>query len=252
MRHPANPALLAVALAAALAAAASEPADPQAAARERMVAGQVEARGIRDARVLAAMRSVPRHELVPAGERDRAYADRPLPIGHGQTISQPYIVALMTELARVEPGDAVLEVGTGSGYQAAVLAACGAKVWTIEIVDPLAKRAARDLARLGYANVTVKSGDGYAGWPEHAPFDAVIVTAAAPRVPEALLAQLRVGGRLVIPVGPEGELQTLQVHERTETDYTVSEIAPVRFVPMTGDIHDPALNENEAPTPDLK
>jgi protein-L-isoaspartate(D-aspartate) O-methyltransferase len=194
--------------------------------------------------VLAAMRAVPRHELVPADQRGRAYADRPLPIGHGQTISQPYIVALMTELARAGPDDVVLEVGTGSGYQAAVLAACGARVYSIEIVDPLAKRAARDLARLGYEGVTVKSGDGYAGWPEHAPFDAILVTAAAPRVPEALLAQLKVGGRLVIPVGETGALQRLEVHERTESGWTVHDVAPVRFVPMTGNVGRPSPGQS--------
>jgi protein-L-isoaspartate(D-aspartate) O-methyltransferase len=230
--------VLAVTLCAASPAAGKEPADPQAVAREKMVAEQIEARGISDARVLAAMRAVPRHELVPADQRGRAYDDRPLPIGHDQTISQPYIVALMTELARVEPGDVVLEVGTGSGYQAAVLAECGARVFTIEIVDALAKRAARDLARLGYASVTVKSGDGYAGWPAHAPFDAVVVTAAAPRVPDALLAQIRTGGRLVIPVGETGALQRLEVHERSDSGWTVHEVAPVRFVPMTGKVRE--------------
>jgi protein-L-isoaspartate(D-aspartate) O-methyltransferase len=217
----------------AVAAAAENP-DPFRAARERMVGEQIEARGVADAAVLAAMRSVPRHEFVPPEERARAYEDRALPIGLGQTISQPYVVALMIALAELQKGARVLEVGTGSGYQAAVLAACGAEVWTIEIVDPLARRAGSDLARLGYGAVHVRSGDGYRGWPEVAPFDAIFVTAAAPRVPEALLAQLRVGGRLVIPVGESGELQSLQVHERTETGFTVHDVAPVRFVPMTG------------------
>lgn len=218
------------------ATAIAEPAvDRFAAARERMVAEQIEARGIDDPRVLAALRSVPRHELVPQDARDGAYEDTPLPIGHGQTISQPYIVALMTALARVAPGSRVLEVGTGSGYQAAVLAACGAEVWSIEIVDALAKRAAADLARLGYARVHVRSGDGYQGWPEHAPFDAILVTAAPPAVPEPLLAQLRVGGRLIVPVGESGSMQSLEVHERTETGVTVERVAPVRFVPMTGE-----------------
>jgi protein-L-isoaspartate(D-aspartate) O-methyltransferase len=142
----------------------------------------------------------------------------------------------MTELAGVDEGDKVLEVGTGSGYQAAVLAACGARVWTIEIVDPLARRAARDLARLGYGSVQVRSGDGYRGWPEAAPFDAILVTAAAPRVPETLLAQLAVGGKLVIPVGESGSLQQLQVHERREDGVAVHTVAPVRFVPMTGEV----------------
>jgi protein-L-isoaspartate(D-aspartate) O-methyltransferase len=200
-----------------------------------MVVEQLEARDITDARVLTAMRSVPRHELVPADRRDEAYEDTPVPIGHGQTISQPYIVALMTQLARVGPGDRVLEVGTGSGYQAAVLAACGAEVWTIEIVDALAKRATHDLARLGFDRVHVRSGDGYRGWPEHAPFDAVVVTAAPPSVPAPLLEQLRVGGRLVIPVGEVGAVQSLEVHRRTETGITVERVTLVRFVPMTGE-----------------
>lgn len=210
--------------------------DDFAARRARMVEEQIATRGITAPAVLAAMRSVPRHEFVPAGERPRAYEDRPLPIGEGQTISQPYIVALMSELAAPVPGSKVLEVGTGSGYQAAVLAACGAEVWSIEIVEALAARAARDLARLGFDRVHVRSGDGYRGWPEVAPFDAILVTAAAPRVPEALLAQLRVGGRLVIPVGETGAMQSLEVHERGEEGFTVRRVAPVRFVPMTGEI----------------
>jgi protein-L-isoaspartate(D-aspartate) O-methyltransferase len=218
-----------------VAAIAEADVDRFAAERERMVVEQIEARGVRDARVLAAMRKVPRHELVPAGERDRAYDDRPLPIGHGQTISQPYIVALMTELARAGPGDRVLEVGTGSGYQAAVLAETGAEVWSIEIVEPLAKRAAADLARLGFERVHVKAGDGYRGWPEHAPFDAILVTAAPPEVPEPLLEQLAAGGRLVIPVGERGELQWLEVHERNGTEMRIERVTPVRFVPMTGE-----------------
>jgi protein-L-isoaspartate(D-aspartate) O-methyltransferase len=206
--------------------------------RRRMVDEQIEAREIVDPRVLAAMRQVPRHEFVPAAERAHAYDDRPLPIGEGQTISQPYIVALMTQLAAVGPGAKVLEVGTGSGYQAAVLAACGAEVYSIEIVDALAKRAQHDLARLGIAKVHVRSGDGYRGWPEVAPFDAILVTAAAPRVPPALLEQLRVGGRLVIPVGETGHEQSLQVHVRTETGVEVHDVVPVRFVPMTGRVRE--------------
>ncbi|MCX5739186.1 MAG: protein-L-isoaspartate(D-aspartate) O-methyltransferase [Proteobacteria bacterium] len=198
--------------------------------RRRMVDDQIEAREIADPRVLAAMRKVPRHEFVPAAERAHAYEDRPLPIGEGQTISQPYIVALMTQLAAVGPGSKVLEVGTGSGYQAAVLA----EVYSIEIVDALAKRAQHDLARLGIENVRVRSGDGYRGWPEAAPFDAIVVTAAAPQVPPALLSQLRIGGRLVIPVGETWQEQTLQVHTRTETGFDVHDVVPVRFVPMTG------------------
>ena len=228
---------LALALLIALAVVAHAGADDDrfTAARERMVAEQIAARGIEDPRVLAAMRSVPRHAFVPAEHRDRAYEDFPVGIGHGQTISQPYVVALMTTLARVGPGDRVLEVGTGSGYQAAVLAACGAEVWTIEIVPELAERARRDLARLGYDRVHVRTGDGYRGWPDQAPFDAVLVTAAPPSVPRPLLDQLAPNGRLVIPVGEAGDVQSLEVHVRTEHGVEVEEIAPVRFVPMTGE-----------------
>jgi protein-L-isoaspartate(D-aspartate) O-methyltransferase len=226
------PLLLAVSLVLASPVAAQE--DPFAAERQRMVAEQLEARGIADRRVLEAMRRVPRHEFVPAAERARAYQDRALGIAHGQTISQPYIVAAMSELARVGPGARVLEVGTGSGYQAAVLAEMGAEVWSIEIVEPLAREAGATLARLGYAKVHVRAGDGYRGWPAAAPFDAVLVTAAAPRVPPALIEQLRVGGRLVIPVGEQE--QELQVHVRTEHGSEVQRVFPVRFVPMTGEV----------------
>lgn len=207
--------------------------------RRRMVDEQIEARDIDDTCVLTALRQVPRHEFVPDSERAHAYEDRPLPIGDGQTISQPYIVALMTQLAAVGPGAKVLEVGTGSGYQAAVLAACGAQVYTIEIVDALAQRARHDLARLGIANVQVRSGDGYRGWPEAAPFDAILVTAAAPRIPPALMEQLRIGGRLVIPVGETGDSQTLQLHTRTPHGVDVRDVVPVRFVPMTGTVRQP-------------
>jgi protein-L-isoaspartate(D-aspartate) O-methyltransferase len=200
--------------------------------RAAMVADQIAARDVRDPAVLRAMRTVPRHELVPEGVRPEAYNDHPLPIGAGQTISQPYIVALMTELARVRPGDRVLEVGTGSGYQAAVLAEMGATVFTIEIVDALATRAAADLARLGYDTVHVRAGDGYLGWPEEAPFDAIIVTAAPPRVPPPLREQLKVSGRLVIPVGDT--FQELRVITRTARGFREQAVIPVRFVPMTG------------------
>ena len=185
-------------------------------------------------RVAAAMAKVPRHEFVPDGERRNAYANRPLPIGLGQTISQPYIVALMTELMEVKPGDRVLEVGTGSGYQAAVLAELAGAVYTIEVVEPLAREAAERLGRLGYRNVTAKVGDGYRGWPEHAPFDAIMVTAAPREVPQPLLDQLKPGGRLVVPVGGQIMGQTLLVIEkRPDGSISRRSILAVRFVPLT-------------------
>jgi protein-L-isoaspartate(D-aspartate) O-methyltransferase len=210
---------------------AHEPA-PRADERERMVEAQLEARDIVDPRVLAAMRSVPRHEFVPAELAELAYHDAPLPIGHDVTISQPYIVALMTQLAHVEPGDRVLDVGTGSGYQAAVLAAMGAEVYGIEILEPLATDAAARLARLGYA-VSIRAGDGWSGWPEHAPFAAILVAAAPPEIPTALTEQLAVGGRLVLPVG-ERWRQELVVVTRTTKGLRRERVIPVAFVPMTG------------------
>lgn len=202
--------------------------------RERMVEIQIQDRGITNAAVLAALRKVPRHEFVPEIQRSQAYADHPLPIGHGQTISQPYIVALMSELAQVQKGDRVLEVGTGSGYQAAILAELGAEVYSIEIIQPLARSAAERLKQLGYGKVVVKAGDGYLGWKEHAPFDAILVTAAAEPVPPPLIEQLRPGGRLVIPVGREGEMQQLMVLEKDAAGKVRSRnIAPVVFVPLT-------------------
>ncbi len=203
-------------------------------ARNEMVSTQLEARGIRDEAVLRAMRRVPRHEFVPARWQASAYQDRPLPIGHRQTISQPYVVAAMSESAQLGPGSRVLEVGTGSGYQAAVLREMGALVYTIEIIEPLAQQAAVTLQRLGYDGIEVRHGDGYRGWPEAAPFDAVIVTAAAPEVPRPLLEQLAPGGRLVIPVGSWE--QHLEVHTRTPTGFERKTIFPVRFVPMTGEV----------------
>ncbi len=213
--------------------------DPSRALREHMVERQLAGRGIDDARVLAAMARVPRHRFVPADAASQAYLDQPLPIGHDQTISQPYIVALMTQLARVGPEDRVLEVGTGSGYQAAVLGEIAGAVYTIEIVAPLAGQAARVLEELGYARVRVRTGDGYAGWPEHAPYDAILVTAAPERVPAPLLAQLRPGGRLVIPVGPVHAVQELRVIEK-QADGRLREraVTPVRFVPLTGEAAD--------------
>jgi protein-L-isoaspartate(D-aspartate) O-methyltransferase len=191
------------ALIALLLLAAPEVEAPETAARNRMVEEQIAARGIQDPRLLRAMRKVPRHALVPKDVRAQAYADWPVPIGEGQTISQPYIVAYMTEQLALKGGERVLEVGTGSGYQAAVLAELAAEVYTIEIVPALGKRAAGDLARLGYKNITVRVGDGYRGWPEKAPFDAILVTAAPPEVPAPLLEQLKPGGRLVLPVGED-------------------------------------------------
>jgi protein-L-isoaspartate(D-aspartate) O-methyltransferase len=184
-------------------------------------------------RTLEAVSSVDRAQFVPDELQSRAYDDSPLPIGHGQTISQPYIVALMTELAQVEPGDKVLEVGTGSGYQAAILGKLAGKVFTVEIVDSLAKQAKERLRKLGFGNVTVRSGDGYAGWSEEAPFDAIVVTAAPEKTPPPLIEQLKPGGRLVIPIGKG--LQELVVMEKSATGRMAQKaVLPVRFVPFTG------------------
>ena len=196
-----------------------------------MVQQQLKARGIKDERVLAAMTRVPREEFVPADERGEAYEDGPLPIGHGQTRSQPYIVAFMTEQLRPKPNDRVLEIGTGSGYQAAILAGLVAEVYSIEIIGPLAKDAQATLQRLGYKNVHVKVGDGYKGWPEAAPFDAIIVTCAPDKVPQPLVDQLKDGGRMVIPVG-ERFAQQLYLLEKKNGQMKESVILPVRFVPM--------------------
>ncbi|MGY1408574.1 protein-L-isoaspartate(D-aspartate) O-methyltransferase [Luteimonas sp. A611] len=220
----------------AAACAGQDPPAGDAALRQQMVEQQLAPRGIDDARVLEAMRNVPRHRFVPDAVAPDAYDDGPLSIGYGQTISQPYIVALMTQLARPAPGDRVLEVGTGSGYQAAVLAGLVEHVYSIEIVAPLAQHAAGLLGELGYDNVTVKAGDGYAGWPEHAPFDAIVVTAAPERIPAPLLEQLRPGGRLVIPVGPVHATQQLRVVEKdAQGRLHERHITPVRFVPLTGE-----------------
>jgi protein-L-isoaspartate(D-aspartate) O-methyltransferase len=201
-------------------------------AREEMVESQIAARGVKDERTLAAMRRVPRHLFVPEGYAREAYDDHPLPIGHGQTISQPYIVAFMTEALHLSGGETVLEVGTGSGYQSAVLSGLVAKVYSVEIVEPLAREAAERLKRLGYDNVEVRAGDGYRGWPEAAPFDAIVVTAAAPRVPEPLKQQLRDGGRLLLPIGDEW--QELVLVKRRGDAFEQTQVLPVRFVPMTG------------------
>jgi protein-L-isoaspartate(D-aspartate) O-methyltransferase len=201
--------------------------------RQAMVKQQLQKRGIRDPSVLAAMSKVPRHRFVPTPLRGLAYSDGPLPIGEGQTISQPYIVALMTEQIQPAKTMRVLEIGTGSGYQAAVLSECVAEVYTIEVMPELGRGATNLLRELGHRNVHVKIGDGYVGWPEHAPFDAILLTAAPPRrIPRPLLDQLKMGGRLVAPVG--GEEQDLVRITRTEKGYDRQVIAPVRFVPMTG------------------
>jgi protein-L-isoaspartate(D-aspartate) O-methyltransferase len=199
--------------------------------RRQMVETQIRARGVKDARVLAAMEKVPRHRFMRESDIEYAYADSPVSIGLGQTISQPYIVAFMTEALRIKPTDKVLEIGTGSGYQAAVLGEVAREVYTIEIVPELAERSSKVLKELGYANVHVRAGDGYAGWPEHAPFDAVIVTAAPDHVPQPLVDQLKIDGRLVIPVG-RGE-QDLLVYTRTKDGLREEDRLPVRFVPLT-------------------
>jgi protein-L-isoaspartate(D-aspartate) O-methyltransferase len=204
-----------------------------AAARERLVTEDLVPQGIHDSLTLEAMRTVPRHEFVPEEQRPRAYDDTPLSIGHGQTISQPAVVAFMTQAVRPRPGLRVLEVGTGSGYQAAVLAATGARVWTIEIFRALADQARSRLARLGYRDVRVRHGDGYAGWPEAAPFDAVVVTAGADSIPPALIEQLGPGGRLIMPVGDPYVDQQLVLLEKDSAGRIASRsLLPVRFVPL--------------------
>ena len=203
-------------------------------ARQRMVERDLRGEGIRDERVLAAMAAVPRHEFVPARLRAEAYADRPLPIGSGQTISQPYVVALMTEKLRVGPGQKVLEIGTGSGYQAAVLAQLGCEVHSIEIVPELAEIARLRLDTLGF-RVHVRSGDGFFGWPEAAPFDAVIITAASPELPPKLVEQMKDGGRIILPLGGS-DSQTLVLGTKTASGVDIEKIGGVAFVPMTGEI----------------
>jgi protein-L-isoaspartate(D-aspartate) O-methyltransferase len=201
-----------------------------------MVDKQIQDRGITDARVLAAMRTVPRHEFVPQSSRSRAYADYPLPIGEGQTISQPYIVALMTELMELSRSDVVLEIGTGSGYQAAILSQICREVFTVEIKEGLYKRTSRLLEKIGYQNISTRHGDGYFGWEEEAPFQAIMVTAAVDHIPPPLLAQLADGGRLVLPLGnPYGMSgQMLVVVKRRGQEFLVRQILAVRFVPLTG------------------
>ena len=204
-------------------------------ARQRMVDYQIRGRGVSNEAVLNAMLTVPRHEFVPEEFLNQAYADHPLPIGYGQTISQPYIVALMTELLEIEPGDKVLEIGTGSGYQAAILAQLTDQVYTVEIIEELATQAAARLQRLGYTQVHVLNADGYYGWEENAPFDAIIVTCAPDHVPQPLVKQLKDGGRMVIPVGPPGGYQSLWLIVRQGDDVKMTNEGGVAFVPLTGE-----------------
>jgi len=206
--------------------------DDFAALRDAMVRSQIERRGVRQASVLEAMARVPRHRFVPEKIAARAYEDRPLSIGHGQTISQPYIVGLMTELLAIDGHERVLEIGTGSGYQAAILAEVAAQVYTIEILEPLAEAARKLLSEMAYDNVEVRHGDGYVGWPEEAPFDCIILTAAPPEIPQPLLDQLAPGGRLVAPVGDLN--QDLVLVTKEADGVTRTSILSVRFVPMTG------------------
>jgi protein-L-isoaspartate(D-aspartate) O-methyltransferase len=201
--------------------------------RERMVESQIKARGVKDPRVLSALLKVERHRFVPEKYLDSAYSDQPLPIGEGQTISQPYIVALMSELLELKGNEKVLEIGTGSGYQAAILAELAKEVYTIEIIEPLASGAREKLSELGYQNVTVKAGDGYSGWPEAAPFDAIIVTAAPDQIPKPLIEQLKEGGRMVLPVGTH--TQELKKIIKRSGKMETTDVIPVLFVPMTGE-----------------
>ena len=235
--------LSALGLVAALAGGGAEAQDAYARERDALLkeieamardTGAETGRAVFSARVMAAMAKVPRHRFVPASYGALAYANRPLPIGHGQTISQPYIVALMTELLDTKAGDRVLEIGTGSGYQAAVLAELTHQVYSIEIIEAVGRRAAALLQQLGYKNISTRIGDGYNGWPEHAPFDSIIVTAAAPQVPPALVAQLKPGGRMVIPVGAESEVQFLHIMvKQPDGSISTRRSLPVRFVPLT-------------------
>ena len=208
--------------------------------RQRMVARQIQARGVKDPNVLKAMQTVPRHAFVRFLEQRYAYADSPLPIGFDQTISQPYIVAFMTEALQLKPNSRVLEIGTGSGYQAAVCAEIAEKVYTIEIVEGLAKRAKKDLEELGYSNIFTRFGDGFFGWKEEAPFDAIIGTAAAGRIPEPLIEQIKPGGRMILPYGSQGGFQYLVVVTKDKEGKIRKEnVMPVRFVPMTGEVMKP-------------
>ena len=213
--------------------------DAQTKSREAMVRNQLAAAGISDPQVLQVMGEVPRHEFVPMALRAYAYVDGPLPIGHGQTISQPFIVAFMTQALQLTKEETVLEVGTGSGYQAAILGKLAKEVYTIEIVPPLAESSTELLAKLGFNNVHVRLGDGYLGWPEKAPFDAIIVTCAPDHVPEPLVSQLKEGGRLIVPVGVAGGIQQLVLLRKKEGNIVRENMLDVRFVPMTGEGYKP-------------
>lgn len=214
--------------------------------RAEMVFWQIKARDVNDPNVLKAMRIVPRHAFVPDERQSLAYADHPLPIGEGQTISQPYIVGFMTQALRLDPNSKVLEIGTGSGYQAAVCGEIAREVYTIEIVEELAARSKAKLKELGYRNVFVKAGDGFFGWPEYAPFDAIIGTAAAGRIPEALVKQLKVGGRMILPVGsPSGFQYLILITKDNNGNLQKRNVLPVRFVPMTGEVMKPEKGQNK-------
>ena len=214
--------------------------------RARMVSRQIEARAVKDPNVLKAMRVVPRHAFIRSREQRYAYADYPLPIGYDQTISQPYIVAFMTEALKLDPNSVVFEVGTGSGYQAAVCAEICKEVYTIEIVEELAKSAKTRLKELGYPNVFTKAGDAFFGWPEHAPFDAIIGTAAAGRIPEPLIEQLKIGGRMILPYGsPYGFQYLVLITKDKDGNLQSKNVMPVRFVPMTGEVQKPEEKSNK-------
>lgn len=210
--------------------------------RWEMVETQIISRGIRDSKLIRAMLKIPRHKFVPENLRDIAYGDNPLPVGIEQTISQPYIVALMTELLRLNSGEKVLEVGTGSGYQTAILAEMGCKVYTIEILEPLSEKAQQVLKSLGYEDIHYKIGDGYRGWPQFAPFDAIIVTAAPDHMPQPLIEQLKTNGRMIIPVG--AQYQELLLIKKTDKGTDMKTVTPVRFVPMIGEAQKSKIREN--------
>jgi protein-L-isoaspartate(D-aspartate) O-methyltransferase len=214
----------------------AEASDPYAIKRHSMIENDIRGRGIKDKKVLEVMGKIPRHLFVEKSYRKSAYADHPLPIGEGQTISQPYIVALMTEALKLKHADRVLEIGTGSGYQAAVLAEIVKQVYSIEIRKPLSDQAAKRLVDLGYKNVTVKHGDGYFGWEEYAPFDAIIITAAANHLPPPLIRQLKEGGKIIVPLGSTVYFQTLTLATKIKGELTLEQMGAVRFVPMVGEV----------------